>query len=189
MNAEEFKFVIDLVEKLIKEEIRGQRFFSDASKYVRNPEAKALFNQLSIDENMHIEILEMEKKKLEDNMAKVSDQKLSLKQTAGTKTVEYNGEPMRVYDISPLNADEKLIQIEMPDLNLFKAEEFKELLENCSIKAIYKLAMRVEYDNFKYLVELSKTIPGHLAKRKILDIAENERDHFLELQRRFNRHR
>lgn len=186
----DIQFLLTLVDRMIREEVRGQRFFADAAQYVSHPEARRLFQHLSQEEGQHIEVLRAEKKQLEKALAQAAPEEKAGDggdERVRTSYLEFAGEQVPVFEVLDQGEVEELIEIDLPRLELFRASDFEQLLADCTLRQILKLGMRVEYDNFQYLVELAKAARSREARAKVLKLAQDEKEHFLWLRRRYDK--
>lgn len=167
-----------LFDELIREEQRGKRFFLDASKYIAVPKAKRLLADLAREEEKHIDMLmSMRLESVETVGATMNAIKRSQ-----MERIEYNGCDTTVYVIDGVDPDE----ISVPHPELFKAGDFHELMKHSTPADILKLAMKIEYDNVRYIVQFMK----HLQERRHIDLlkrlANEEKQHFIRLKKTYD---
>ncbi len=160
-------FMEHILEELIREEKRGRKFFNEASKFVEDKQIKKLFERLTADENQHVEYLEI----LQAGLRKAP--------SVRERQVDYDGGTVSLIDLSDMSIGYK----DLPHLDLFKADEFSKLLEAVSIEEILKFAMKIEYDNAKYLQKCMEAAPMKHQKDLLKKLILEEKNHFIALQR------
>jgi rubrerythrin len=170
MKTREFNAISTILDSLLKEEQRGQRFFADAAKYSDSISVKTLFEKLAAAEREHIDLLKVEIHKLEQLKGSLKRDDLQR-----FRSMEYDDKEIPLIIIDP-DAD---VEVDMPTLSLFKVEDFKKLFEDITLDKIYTLAMRVEFDNFKYLIDASKKMVSQDSRALLLRLAQEEKDHFI----------
>jgi rubrerythrin len=173
LKRSESDIILNVFDLLLHEEQRGRKFFADSSKFVNDLHSKALLEKLAIEENNHIDILKAERLNVQNNLAK-----FFRTGSVRKKVIEYNEKELPVFDLS----EPDMIEIDLPLLKLFEAEDFQNLLQKISTTKILQLAMRIEFQNFKYLVESSKLMVSKNARDILLHLAQEEKKHFLWLQ-------
>jgi rubrerythrin len=169
MKTKEYSAIAKILDNLLKEEQRGLRFFIDAAKYSVSASVKMLFEKLAAEEREHIEVLSAEKHKLEGMKGGLKKDDLQR-----MRSIEYDDKEIPLIIIDP---DEDM-EVDVPTLTLFRADDFNELFKDITIDKIYKLAMRVEFDNFKYLVDASKKMGTQDSRALLMKLAEQEKEHF-----------
>jgi len=172
----DIKLLKKLFKELIREESRGKRFFSDAARFVKDPKAKRLFEYLALEETRHLDVLNaIWKARLSDPPA------IEKKKLTGTHTevIEYAGSAQPVFYLQ----DKPMSEIDIPEFELFKADDFQEILEDASLESILKFAMKIEFENSKYIVGFMK----YLQNREYIDLlkklADDEKEHFIALKK------
>ncbi len=179
MKESEFNNLVKIIENLIQEETRGQRFFADAAAFVTDPRAKDLFHRLSLQEIEHRNKLESVRRNIVGNRSTLIDSGVR------TRRIEYDGNEIPIFFV---NAESET-HIDPPALNLFKAEEFRKLLEHCTVREIIKLAMRIEFDNFGFLIEAAKARFDAAGRKILLALADEEKQHYLWLKQYLEEYR
>ncbi len=179
LRREDKEVLLKLMRTLIKEEKRGQKFFSDAAKFVSRKSIVTLFEKLAVEEMRHADTLQAELANIEKEKVYAEVTAQGDKYAYSEEEIEYAGEKKPVYkfDFEPPDVEE------LPHFELFKAEDFRKLLESCSMGAVLKYAMRIEYDNFKYLMDVMKRVKTKKAKKIIFDLGEEEKQHFIWIRR------
>jgi rubrerythrin len=177
-DASEFNVMDKVLEELLREEQRGQRFFSDASRFSSLQQAKQTFEWLAVEENRHVDLLTA----LQRDLRAGQPHRKPAGPGVTQRTIDYAGETLPVFEIDWSITD----QVQVPHLELFKADEFKKLLESATVRDILRLAMRVEFDNFKYLVDLAKLMKVKASQAMLLGLADEERQHFVVLRRKYD---
>ncbi|GEM_PF-6020341 len=179
MKEPEFNNLVKIIENLIQEETRGQRFFADAAAFVKDPRAIELFQRLSLQEIEHREKLESVRRNIVRNRSTLIDSGVR------TRRIEYDGGEIPIIFVHA----ESETRIDPPTLNLFKAEEFKKLLEHCTVREIIRLSMRIEFDNFGFLIEAAKARFDAAGRKIFLALADEEKQHYLWLKKYLEEHR
>ncbi|MCD4655003.1 hypothetical protein K8T06_13845 [bacterium] len=173
---EDIKILKRLFEELIREERRGQRFFSDAARYVDDPRAKRLFEYLAIEETRHLDVLKAVWKTIADDSA-LREKSKTL--ASPVQIIEYAGVAHPVFSLD----DKPMAEITIPNFELFKVNEFNEILENLSLESVLEFAMKIEFENTKYIVGFMQ----YFKNRKYIDLlrklADDEKDHFIALKK------
>ncbi len=170
MKTREYNAISAIFKNLLKEEQRGFRFFSDAAKYCDDLHMKSLFEKLASAEVEHIDLLQAEMNRLQNMRDSLKEDHL-----LRTRTIEYADKEIPLIIIDP---DDKS-DIAVDAVTLFKVDEFKTLFEKLSMDGIYRLAMRIEFDNCKYLVEASHKMKSPDSRKILLKLAQEEKEHFL----------
>ncbi|MBN2056932.1 hypothetical protein JW905_18545 [bacterium] len=178
-DMKEEKLIENLFDTLIKEENRGQRFYRDAARFVSDREARRVFEWLAVEETYHTDVLvSMRKEFMAGEPAPV---KTAAK--TDTKKIYYDGDTIKIYDLR-IEEDEEILP---PQLELFRANDFKNLLEHADVKTVLKFAMQIEYENFKYLVDLAKTLEIDPYRNLLKQLADQEKRHFQLLRGHFEK--
>ena len=171
----DLKIMKVLFDQLIREEKRGQRFFKDAATYADDPKVKRLFEHLSVEEEKHLSLLESMWKQITEDPKAYAEASPS----TSAEMVEYAGnmQPVFVIDDTPMK------NLKLPMFELFKADEFKKLLEQITIRSVLQFAMKLEYDNTKYIVGFMKHIKNKRSLTILKKMADEEKGHFIALKR------
>jgi len=170
-------FLREMLDLLIREERRGQRFFAEAARFVSSSPARLLLETLAVEESYHLAVLEQEKRKVVAEGEGKEQPPQLLRQT-----IEYAGEELNIYTLDlPEQEDAPL-----PRFELFKPEDFQALLADATLPNILKLGMRLEVENFKFLVEVARQVQSEFTRKVLLGLANQEKQHFLWLRHRYD---
>ncbi|HPQ38826.1 MAG TPA: hypothetical protein PLV45_00505 [bacterium] len=167
-----------LFEELIREEERGYRFFSEAARFVTNSHAVTLLKTLAQEEKRHIEVIESFRTL---TLETVGANMESIRRSSA-EVIQYDGRDTLVFVVDGVDVSD----MDLPHLNLFKANEFHELLQQISLKTILKYAMRIEYENAQYIVEFMKLIRNKRHLNALKKLAAEEKDHFIRLKKLYD---
>lgn len=177
----DFKTLKVLLEELIREEKRGQRFYNDAAKYVEDGRVRRLFQHLAAEESQHVEILKKTWVQIEASEAdrKLRDSRYGSK----ARVIEYAGTSHPVFIVD----DRPVKDLKLPKFELFKAGDFKALLEEISLGTVLKFAMQIEYDNTQYIVKFMKFMRDRNNIELLKKMADEEKQHFLMLKELYSK--
>ncbi len=161
----------ELLINLIREEQRGRLFFREAAKVSTDPEIIELFEWLSAQEQEHLEILE----KMKSQMV------VELKKHDSSISVE--GKLVKILDLSEMVFD----KTDLPRIDLFKNQDFVELLKAISVQAILQYAMRIEYENALYIKEFITKVHSKKIRAILVGLIQDEKNHFQVLQKKLQK--
>lgn len=167
-----------LFEQLIREEQRGHRFFSEAAEYVSDKHTVTLLKTLAKEELRHIEVLET----IRDTALNSVGASMDAVKRSKAETIEYDGKETLVFVVDGVDIGD----MELPHFELFKANDFHELLQKVSLKNVLQYAMRIEYANAQYIAQFMKVVRNkrHIAILKKL--TAEEKDHFVRLKKLYD---
>lgn len=161
--------ILELLGNLIREENRGQRYFKEAGQISREPDVKKLFEKLAEDERNHLEVLTRMRASIVDGS----------RMTHRQKSIMVDGKAVNVLDLSDMAMD----TTDLPQLDLFKNDEFADLFSSISIKSVLEYAMKIEYDNARYIKEFLQYIHSKKFRDILLQLIQEEKEHFIALQK------
>lgn len=166
--------LLEILDNLIREEKRGHQYFREAAIISSDPEVKRLFEKLSEDELEHLEIL-----------TKLREFREALRQSQSSrKTIRMDGEIVNILDLSDMASQ----PADLPRIDLFNNREFAELFKSISPRAVVEYAMKIEYDNARYIKDFAQHIESRQHRELLIRLIEQEKQHFLALQQILRRY-
>ena len=161
----------ELLINLIREEQRGRLFFREAAKVSTDSEIIELFEWLSAQEQEHLEILEKMKSQLDAELKKHES------------PIPIDGKLINILDLSDMDFD----KTDLPRVDLFKNQDFVELLKAVSVQAILKYAMQIEYQNAAYIKEFITKVHSKKIRAILVGLIQDEKNHFQVLQKKLQK--
>ncbi len=168
----EENILMELLDNLIREENRGHTYFKEAALVSKNADIKRLFERLSDEEQNHVEVLV----KMRDTVS------AETKKQAERKTIRMDGRFVNILDLSEMMME----QIDLPRPDLFQNQAFAELFKNISVRAVLEYAMKIEFENARYIKEFFQHIQSRKNREVLLRLIQEEKEHFLSLQKMLN---
>ena len=95
-----------------------------------------------------------------------------------------DGEIVNILDLSDMVSQ----PADLPRVYLFNNRDFAELFKNISPRSVIEYAMKIEYDNARYIKEFAQHIESRQHRELLIRLIEQEKQHFLALQQILRRY-